>query len=94
MLGTISIFDNLFQNVTMNYVSSFLVEAEAFFKEQMKRCFVPVFWPSVFLTFPEDVAVYSGADPKRSRTVVAKTAWALTVSAASAALYVLRHRLS
>lgn len=91
--SSISVFDHLFQPSTRNAVSGFLVEAESFFGHQMRRCFVPVFWPSVLLTFPEDVAVYFGADPKKSRTVVAKAVWALTVSTSSAALYVLRRRL-
>ena len=94
--GSFSLFEHLLSRGNadvVKVVARLLIEAEAFYKQQAIRALAAVHWPSVFLHFPEDVAVYVGADPKQGRTALARVVWAAFTAAVSLILFLLRRKI-
>jgi hypothetical protein len=69
-----SAWDNLFarrEDVQQLVFDSF-VEAKGYFKDEIRRSFIPAFWPSVFANVPADALVYLGVKPEAVAVRVAK----------------------
>jgi hypothetical protein len=85
--GHFDVFDNLFRkdaDIAL-LVNDALMTAEGYYRDEARRSFVPVFWPSVLAHLPSDVLVYIGVSPEsaatRASTVIG---WSATVLGAVA----------
>ena len=84
----INAFENPFVDdpTVKNKIAGSLAAAEQYYRDEVVRCLVPVYWPSVFLKFPEDVLVYFSVDPQTSsRMRIFQAVWTLAGGAGIAA---------
>lgn len=71
---TLSAWQNVFAksgDVQQLIFDSF-IEARGYFRDEIRRSFIPVFWPSVFINLPADALVYVGVSPGAAAVRVAK----------------------
>lgn len=69
-----TVFDNIFlrhRDVQAGVSQSF-AEAKGYFRDEIRRSFIPVFWPSVLINLPADALVYAGLSPEATGVRVAK----------------------
>jgi hypothetical protein len=78
MYRTSSAFDNLFlkRGDVQQLVFDAFVEAKGYFKDEIRRSFVPVFWPSVLINLPADILIYVGVKPESAVVRIARVAMA------------------
>jgi hypothetical protein len=60
------VWDNIFvkrEDIQHN-VHDFFLEAIGYFKDEVRRSLIPIFWPSVVFNFFGDVLVYIGVPPE------------------------------
>lgn len=74
-----SVFDNLYlrRGDVQQIVFDCFVEAKGYFRDEIRRSLVPVFWPSVLMNLPADVLVYLGVKPTATVVRVSKVVAAL-----------------
>jgi hypothetical protein len=69
-----SAWQNLFtkRNDVQQLVFDAFVESSGYFKDEIRRSLIPVFWPSVFANLPGDALVYTGVKPGAAAVRIAK----------------------
>jgi hypothetical protein len=84
-----SAFDNLFarRGDVQQLVFDAFVEAKGYFKDEIRRSLIPVYWPSVLINVPADLLVYVGVKPESVAVRVARAVMSV-VSFLAAALTV------
>jgi hypothetical protein len=70
----LSAWENIFSRTgdVQQLVYDAFVEAKGYFTDEIRRSFIPVFWPSVFINLPADALVYVGVSPGAAAVRVSK----------------------
>jgi hypothetical protein len=74
MHRTASTWDNLLVQRTdvQQFLYDAFVEAKGYFRDEIRRSFIPVFWPSVAINVIPDILVYVGVKPEAAALSVMK----------------------
>jgi hypothetical protein len=85
MHRTLGVFDNIFvkERGVPHFVSDSFLEARGYFVDEIRRSFIPIYWPSVIINTPADLLVYIGVSPETAVVRVAKVMTGLAAFAAA-----------
>ena len=79
-----SVFDNIFAKNAdvVQLVFDAFIEAKGYFRDEIRRSLIPVFWPSVIGNIPADILVYVGVQPESTARTARAAGWLATVAGA------------
>lgn len=83
MHQTAGAFDILKRGDTQQLIFDAFVEATGYFKDEIRRSVVPIFWPSVVVNLPADLLAYVGIRPEGAAVRIARVVSAVVAFAVS-----------
>jgi len=87
-----SMFDNMFakRGEVQQGIFDAFVETKGYFRDEIRRSLIPVFWPSVIANIPADLIVYVGVKPETVAVrAVRAVGWIATVVGAVVGVFAL-----